>query len=172
MRMERREKVPLPAPSRGKRAPPSPAASISLARQAGKMRRRLAKRVVARLALGWAALLLVGCASGRFAAQHLKGGPEIVEGGVIFRYYDPDAEKVYLVGDFNNWSPTADPMSDKNGDGEWTLFFPLPPGSYQYKFVVDGVYWIPDPRNPVSVPDGFGGRNSVISVPPRPHSSK
>lgn len=115
-------------------------------------------------------LSLVACSSSRFGgAQKLKGGPQVVEGGVIFRFYDPDAERVYLVGDFNNWSPQADPMVDKNGDGEWTLFYPLAPGTYQYKFVVDGRYWVPDPRNPASVPDGFEGRNSVITVPPQAH---
>ncbi|NIM18996.1 MAG: hypothetical protein GTO51_01265 [Candidatus Latescibacteria bacterium] len=93
------------------------------------------------------------------------GGPEIVEGGVIFRYYDDEATKVYVVGDFNNWTPTTDPLTDKNGDGEWTLFYPLNPGSYEYKFVVDGTYWIADPRNPLSVSDGFEGRNSVVKVP-------
>jgi hypothetical protein len=92
-------------------------------------------------------------------------GPEITEGGAIFRYFDQDAEKVYLTGDFNNWSPASDPMIDRNGDGEWTLFYPLSAGTYEYKFIVDGVYWIEDPKNPNGVSDGFDGRNSVIIVP-------
>jgi 1,4-alpha-glucan branching enzyme len=119
------------------------------------------------------ALLLLavshGCAgrgspAGGFAGQGDQG-PEIAEGGAIFRYYDKDADKVHLAGDFNNWSPAADPMIDRNGDGEWTLFYPLSPGRYEYKFVVDGVYWIADPKNPNAVSDGFEGRNSVIVFP-------
>ena len=107
-----------------------------------------------------------GCfgGSGREAAL---GGPEIVEDGVIFRYYDPDASRVDLVGDFNGWSPRAGAMVDKNGDGQWTLLYNLPPGVYTYKFVVDSIHWIPDPKNSDRVPDGFEGENSVVRVPAR-----
>ena len=93
------------------------------------------------------------------------GGPELVAGGAVFRYRNADAKKVYLVGDFNDWSPTADPMSDDNADGEWTLFYPLLPGTYAYKFLIDEKNWVPDPTNPVSEPDGFDGRNSILKVP-------
>lgn len=111
--------------------------------------------------------LSMDCASTMEERALMKGGFEVVEGGVIFKYYDPDAAKVYLVGDFNNWTPSIDPMVDENGDGQWTLFYPLGPGRYEYKFVVDGRYWIPDPRNPNKVPDGLDGLNSVIVVPKR-----
>lgn len=93
------------------------------------------------------------------------GGPELDKGGVLFRYRNNDAKKVYLVGDFNDWMPTADPMQDENGDGEWTIFYPLGPGRYAYKFVVDGKDWISDPTNPNSEPDGFDGHNSIVTVP-------
>jgi 1,4-alpha-glucan branching enzyme len=56
-------------------------------------------------------------------------------------------------------------MTDDNSDGEWTLFYPLAPGSYAYKFVVDGKNWVPDPSNPLSEPDGFNGRNSILKIP-------
>lgn len=94
-----------------------------------------------------------------------QAGPELTGGGALFRYRNSDAKKVYLVGDFNDWSPVSDPMADENGDGEWTLFYPLSPGRYAYKFVVDGRSWIPDPTNPMSEPDGFDGRNSVLTIP-------
>lgn len=95
------------------------------------------------------------------------GGPEAVEGGVLFRYKNPDAKRVNLVGDFNDWSPSADPMTDENGDGEYTLFYPLGVGTYAYKFLVDGKNWVTDPANPSSEPDGFNGRNSIVKVMPR-----
>jgi 1,4-alpha-glucan branching enzyme len=110
------------------------------------------------------AVLVGGCSSSK-APMSISDGPEIVEGGVIFHYFDRDAKSVHVAGDFNAWSPVADPLTDSNGDGEWTLFFTLSPGTYQYKFVVDAVTWIPDPRNPDSVPDGFDGRNSVVRIP-------
>jgi 1,4-alpha-glucan branching enzyme len=107
-----------------------------------------------------------GCfgGSGRNA---VRGGPEIAEGGVIFRYYDPEASRVCVAGDFNGWSPRANEMVDKNADGQWTLFCNLPTGVYAYKFVVDGDRWIPDPMNPDRVPDGFESENSIVRVPPR-----
>jgi 1,4-alpha-glucan branching enzyme len=110
--------------------------------------------------------IVQGCASSgvRTAGEPIDGY-EIVEGGAIFKYYDPDVSKVCLAGDFNNWSPVSDPMLDKNKDGHWMLFYPLKPGRYEYKFVIDGKYWIVDPRNPQTVSDGFEGGNSVIVVP-------
>jgi len=111
------------------------------------------------------ALIAVSCVGGARKQSGTGGGPEIVQGGVIFRYYDPKAQRVNLVGDFNNWSPKVDAMTDENGDGEWTLFYDLKPGVYQYKFVVDGVKWIADPSNPERVSDGFEGQNSVVRVP-------
>ena len=111
-------------------------------------------------------LALWGCSGGR-GDRGGRGGPELVQGGVIFRLYEPDAKRVYIVGTFNNWSPRSDPMVDRNGDGEYSLFYPLEAGRYEYKFVVDGTRWMPDPKNVLSVPDGFDGRNSVIQVPKR-----
>jgi 1,4-alpha-glucan branching enzyme len=115
------------------------------------------------IAIGVATAFVVGC--GGPPPARPGSSPELVEGGALFRYRNADAKKVYLVGDFNEWSPTADPMTDDNADGEWTLFYPLAPGTYAYKFLVDGKNWVPDPANPLSEPDGFDGRNSVVKIP-------
>ncbi|MDH3198695.1 MAG: isoamylase early set domain-containing protein [Candidatus Krumholzibacteria bacterium] len=109
--------------------------------------------------------LLALAACGTKAPPPRSMGPEIADGGAVFRYRNADASRVNLVGDFNAWDPTADPMTDENGDGEWTLFYPLAPGRYAYKFVVDGRRWIADPTNPDSEPDGFDGRSSILVVP-------
>ncbi len=112
----------------------------------------------------------LACLSGCFGGgvkNVPQAGPELVPGGVVFRYFDSKASHVNVVGDFNGWSPRADALVDENGDGLWTLFFDLSPGTYQYKFIVDGVHWIPDPKNPERVSDGFEGENSVLHVPPR-----
>jgi 1,4-alpha-glucan branching enzyme len=117
-------------------------------------------------AFAWVALAAgtFGCSGGERQALEREASPEIVEGGAVFRYVNTDAKKVFLVGDFNNWTPNSDPMKDLNGDGHWSLFYPLGPGTYQYKFIVDG-RWIPDPRNRDSEPDGFDGINSVVKIP-------
>lgn len=117
------------------------------------------------LAVCAAWFLFGGCSQSVQMSVSDSAGYEIAADGVIFRYFDPDASKVSVVGDFNNWTPAVDQMVDKNGDGHWTLFFPLTPGTYQYKFIIDGSYWIADPRNPQTVSDGFEGGNSVLVFP-------
>lgn len=92
----------------------------------------------------------------------VASAPIVKNGEVTFTYQNPNATSVYLAGSFNNWSTTANPMI-KNKYGVFVLKLRLPPGTYQYKYVVDG-NWTPDPNNPNTAPDGFGGVNSVIEV--------
>jgi cyclomaltodextrinase len=82
----------------------------------------------------------------------------------VFRFAPEGSPgSVYLAGEFNNWNPSAQRMTDDDGDGVYTTTVQLAPGRYQYKFVVDGT-WFHDPDNPESVDDGYGGQNSVIQV--------
>ncbi|MDO9173077.1 MAG: glycogen-binding domain-containing protein, partial [bacterium] len=69
----------------------------------------------------------------------------------------------FLAGEFNSWNPTGQGLTDPDGDGVYTADVELAPGRYMYKFVVDG-NWKQDPQNPEAVDDGFGGKNSVITV--------
>ncbi len=75
------------------------------------------------------------------------------------------ATSVLLTGDFVGWAGTAEggaiPM-EKTAGG-WTASYTFDPGSYLYKFVVDGDTWVHDETNPESVDDTFGGRNSVFN---------
>jgi hypothetical protein len=122
----------------------------------------------ATVALGTALLALVaglwGCATTGGGGDLETLRPHRVSGGVLFQYRSEDASSVSLVGDFNQWSPNEDSMTDENRDGIWTLTYPLTPGVYEYKFVVNGDLWIHDPSNPNRVADGFGGENSVVEV--------
>ncbi|MDP7423182.1 MAG: alpha-amylase family glycosyl hydrolase [bacterium] len=70
---------------------------------------------------------------------------------------------VSMAGSFNSWDAAASPLTYDPATGEFATVLPLPPGSYPYKLVVDG-RWIPDPSNPVSVDDGFDGKNSLIEA--------
>jgi serine/threonine protein kinase len=81
---------------------------------------------------------------------------------VQFTIKAPAASKVFLAGEFNNWSETATPMR-KQPNGEWIVALQLKPGRYQYKFLVDGK-WMTDPDNSERTDDGFGGFNSVVPV--------
>lgn len=56
------------------------------------------------------------------------------------------ARAVAVAGEWNQFSPTAHPMTDTNGTGSYRLELELPPGDYGYKFVVDGTQWDLDPN--------------------------
>jgi hypothetical protein len=49
------------------------------------------------------------------------------------------------------------------GDGRWVKELVLPPGAYQYRLVVDGE-WMADPLAKETMPNPFGGMNSVVKV--------
>ena len=84
---------------------------------------------------------------------------------VTFSFQPPiPAATVTVAGTFNNWDATRNPMSDPDGDGIWTVVIELPPGSYEYKFVVNGDSWYEDPNAEESTDDGYGGNNSVVHV--------
>ena len=73
-----------------------------------------------------------------------------------------DAKKVFLAGDFNQWNPQVKRMT-KFKDGSFRARMRLSPGEYQYKFVVDGM-WFNDPAAPAQVMNEHGTLNSVILV--------
>jgi 1,4-alpha-glucan branching enzyme len=72
-----------------------------------------------------------------------------------------NARKVILSGTFNRWDEQAFRM--KKTDNGWELTLQLPPGYYEYKYIVDG-NWMEDPHNPSKTINEFGGYNSVISM--------
>ncbi|MEX1188900.1 MAG: glycogen-binding domain-containing protein [Bacteroidia bacterium] len=82
----------------------------------------------------------------------------------LFKLIDyPNAESVFLAGDFNDWNPTELALS-RNGS-KWELPYVLAPGNYQYKFVVDNE-WISDPSAELNVDDGVGNKNSLLIIQP------
>jgi hypothetical protein len=86
--------------------------------------------------------------------------PKVVD--VNFSLVKPGAKRVSVCGDFNGWSPGAQPLK-RNADGRWETTIALAPGHYQYKFVVDEE-WIPDPAAKQNVPNQFGSLNSIVEV--------
>jgi 1,4-alpha-glucan branching enzyme len=116
----------------------------------------------------------LSCSAARHVIRDRLPPPHEVKGGILFSYSAPAARMVTLAGNFNNWAgtqgggrydPTIDPMSDPDGDGIWTIVKPLPPGRYQYKFVIDnGAVWELDPSNMLTAEEG-GITNSLVIVP-------
>lgn len=74
-----------------------------------------------------------------------------------------EAKEVYLAGIFNNWRPNLTKM-DEIEDGIYQITIYLEPGTYEYKYVVDGARWITPPDAQAYAPDGFGGQNGVVFV--------
>jgi hypothetical protein len=58
--------------------------------------------------------------------------------------------------------PTVTPMI-RLEDGKWAKELALPPGRYEYRFVVDG-QWVDDPAATELIPNSFGTANAVLLV--------
>ncbi|HOE61805.1 MAG TPA: glycogen-binding domain-containing protein [Kiritimatiellia bacterium] len=82
---------------------------------------------------------------------------------ILFSVRAEVGSQVSLAGSFNNWDPTAKPMTDKKGDGVYTVTVSLAPGTYEYKFVIDGT-WCADPDCADWVQNEHGTLNSVKYV--------
>ena len=77
----------------------------------------------------------------------------------------PEAETVFLVGDFNDWDPKATPMNRlKNGEFKVTL--DLETGrDYSFRYLIEGRNWENDWAADGYIPSGIeGAENSVVTV--------
>lgn len=103
--------------------------------------------------------------------------------GHVFTFRAPAGQTVSSVsvaGSFNEWKTTALPMT-KQADGTWKATLKLDPGTYQYKFVINGDVWVQnmcndptwgdpakggkvDPNVVRCEDDGFGGQNAVLTI--------
>jgi len=70
---------------------------------------------------------------------------------------------VGVAGSFNDWNPEKKLLSYKESKGVYTGSIMLDPGTYEYKFVIDGE-WQLDENNPNFSHNDFGSLNSVLVV--------
>ncbi len=92
-----------------------------------------------------------------------KSNPKRIENGYYeFRYIDLKAEKVVLVGSFNNWNPYELELKREYG-GIWKIKIYLPKGTHYYYFIVDDQI-TPDPMNTKAVKDKHGNIINIIEV--------
>lgn len=89
--------------------------------------------------------------------------PMRTERGIQFFFESAGAQNVQLVGDFNNWTPNQIFLDNKEGNGFWNKTILLPPGKYQYRYIVDG-NWVHDPKNDQTEHSPYGGMNSVVEI--------
>lgn len=81
---------------------------------------------------------------------------------VTFELEDEEAEKVSLVGDFNDWNKDSTPMTKE--DKIWKCTVNLKPGKHEYQFVINETDWVVDPKSDKNVKNKFEGKNSIIEV--------
>lgn len=97
--------------------------------------------------------------------QYLKSG-DICK--VTFRLLKEEAnsaERVNLVGDFNNWDTSASPMK-KYKNGNFTITLDLKPKTeYQFRYLLNGQEWINDQNADKYAPvPELGTENSVAEL--------
>lgn len=93
-------------------------------------------------------------------AKTVAASAALVE--VVFERYSPNSGAVDLVGSFNEWKLGRNSLKrDKNG--VWSTKLKLKPGSYEYKYVYDGMSYEPDPDRQ-QVPGPFGSANNLLVV--------
>jgi len=72
--------------------------------------------------------------------------------------------KLYLVGDFNDWSIALNPLT-QGSDGSWATTLPLDSGrSYQFRYFDNNGHWHNDWQADAYLPNQFGGENSLVQV--------
>lgn len=57
--------------------------------------------------------------------------------GVTFLVWAPNAKKVSLVGEFNNWDESLNIMNEIEGSGIWNIFIPNMEYGENYKFYIE-----------------------------------
>ena len=92
---------------------------------------------------GTALALALGFLIGRLITPSPMPLSAYAQAGTLFAVVDPRAQSVAVVGDFSAWQPV--PLADPDRDGIWTAVLNLPPGRYEYAFVVDGRWIGQDP---------------------------
>jgi tetratricopeptide (TPR) repeat protein len=85
----------------------------------------------------WARLVLPQLSTG---GLHNEGNMKLILRGF------QNAKAVAVAGVFNEWQSLQN-ICSKNDEGAWHCYVTLLPGTYYYRFVVDG-HWVDDPGNP------------------------
>lgn len=81
---------------------------------------------------------------------------------VTFNVRAEPGSTVTVAGDFNGWDTASKPLKEKQ-PGLFSGMMYLQPGSYQYKFLINGT-WCVDPECREWVQNDLGTLNSVLKV--------
>jgi 1,4-alpha-glucan branching enzyme len=81
---------------------------------------------------------------------------------VEFKFFRPQAGRVHLAGDFNNWRVNELPMV-RDESGYWFARMHLPAGEFKFRYLADGE-WYTD-YAAFGVEPGRFGMDSILRVP-------
>ena len=75
------------------------------------------------------------------------------------------AERVNIVGEFNDWDTTATPMSRSRSDANWKVSMELKAGQrYRFRYLVDGKEWLNDWHADDHRENPYGSYDSVVDL--------
>jgi len=78
-----------------------------------------------------------------------------------FRFFRPQAERVFLVGDFNGWRPNDLAMTRQPG-GYWRATVRLRPGQFRFRYCADGQWYTDYAASGLDV--GPYGHDSLVCI--------
>jgi 1,4-alpha-glucan branching enzyme len=75
------------------------------------------------------------------------------------------AERVNLVGEFNDWDTTATPMTRNRSDANWKATVELKADQcYRFRYLVDGKEWLNDWHADDHQENPYGSYDSVVDL--------
>ena len=79
------------------------------------------------------------------------------------------AERVNLVGEFNDWDTTTTPMTRHRSDSNWKATLDLEAGKqYRFRYLIDGREWQNDWHADDHVENPYGSYDSVVDLTHHP----
>jgi 1,4-alpha-glucan branching enzyme len=97
--------------------------------------------------------------------QYLKTKPVCKVTFKVGKEFAGGAEKISLLGDFNDWSDSTHEMK-MSKDGSFSTTVELESGrEYQFRYLADGSNWLTEEEADSFVASGFGdAQNAVINL--------
>jgi 1,4-alpha-glucan branching enzyme len=85
---------------------------------------------------------------------------------VVFRLpYTTFADRISVVGEFNDWDTTATPMVHLRPDAEWSATVVLEAGQrYRFRYLLDGKQWLNDWYADDHEDNACGPSDSVVDL--------
>lgn len=96
--------------------------------------------------------------------QYLKSKPVCKTTFLVNPEIAPEAEQVFLLGDFNDWDKEQALQMKRMKNGSFKATLDLESGKeYEFRYLIDSETWTNDDAADKYVPSPFGTENSVVS---------